>query len=122
MAAITLQESSLYQFCTEKWQEHLKNNDTADLFSVKFCIHQWLEIKLELPNWYGRNWDALWDCLTGWIGLPIELVWLQNKDEDFFLPANFIEELDKHIEFLLNLFTEAAAETDELTFSITAFL
>ena len=27
-------------------------------------LHETLAEQLELPDWYGRNLDALWDCLT----------------------------------------------------------
>ena len=26
-------------------------------------IHQEIKIKFGFPDWYGENWDALWDCL-----------------------------------------------------------
>lgn len=32
--------------------------------------HAVLATSLRLPDYYGRNADALWDCLTGCIGLP----------------------------------------------------
>lgn len=28
-------------------------------------IHQILKTKFGLPEYYGENWDALWDCLDG---------------------------------------------------------
>ncbi len=28
-------------------------------------IHDILKEQLGLPEYYGRNWDALWDCLDG---------------------------------------------------------
>ena len=38
-------------------------------------LHDVLSEVLELPDYYGRNLDALWDCLTGWIDPPVEVVW-----------------------------------------------
>jgi len=45
----------------------------------KSDLHIELKEKLGLPIYYGKNLDALWDCLTGWIDLPIEVEW---KDFD----------------------------------------
>jgi ribonuclease inhibitor len=42
-------------------------------------LHDALKRTLELPEYYGRNLDALWDCLTGWIETPLTLVW-QNYE------------------------------------------
>jgi len=38
-------------------------------------LHEVLARVLELPEHYGRNLDALWDCLTGWMAPPVEIVW-----------------------------------------------
>lgn len=45
----------------------------------EYELHIEIKEKLELPIYYGENLDALWDCLTGWIDLPIEVEW---KDYD----------------------------------------
>ncbi|WP_046215261.1 barstar family protein [Paenibacillus wulumuqiensis] len=44
-------------------------------FSTIQELHEQLKEKLELPEFYGGNLDALWDCLTGMIELPLELHW-----------------------------------------------
>lgn len=38
-------------------------------------FHIEIKIILELPEYYGANLDALWDCLTGWIKTPLTLIW-----------------------------------------------
>ena len=38
-------------------------------------LHVILKEKLKLPDYYGGNLDALWDCITGDIDLPITLEW-----------------------------------------------
>ncbi|WP_102272008.1 barstar family protein [Cytobacillus massiliigabonensis] len=38
-------------------------------------FHKHIKDKLELPDYYGGNLDALWDCLTGWIDMPLLIVW-----------------------------------------------
>ena len=36
-------------------------------------LHNEIKSKLELPEWYGNNLDALWDMLTGFIETPINI-------------------------------------------------
>lgn len=33
-----------------------------------------LKIQLELPSFYGKNWDAFWDAITGLIEMPDILI------------------------------------------------
>ena len=42
-------------------------------------VHLELKRKLKLPNYYGGNLDALWDCLTDLVDLPLEIEW-KNYD------------------------------------------
>ena len=37
-------------------------------------LHEILMEALEFPDFYGMNTDALWDCLTGFIELPVSVV------------------------------------------------
>lgn len=48
-------------------------------FKDKEGFHELLKLKLDLPEYYGKNLDALWDCLTGDIELPIRIIW-ENFD------------------------------------------
>ncbi|WP_344013755.1 barstar family protein [Streptomyces thermospinosisporus] len=36
-------------------------------------LHRLLQRKLGFPDFYGRNWNALWDAITGLVDLPQEL-------------------------------------------------
>lgn len=36
-------------------------------------MHQLVKTKLDFPERYGENLDALWDCLTGWIETPVSI-------------------------------------------------
>lgn len=36
-------------------------------------LHNEIKNKLNLPDWYGGNLDALWDSLTGMIETPVEV-------------------------------------------------
>lgn len=42
-----------------------------------------IQTKLQLPKWFGKNADALWDMLTGYIQTPCEIVFIGfNKKEN----------------------------------------
>ena len=45
---------------------------TIDFTAVKTVWYFYEAIKkgLELPDWFGKNLDALWDMLTGYIEYP----------------------------------------------------
>ncbi|MEU3195791.1 barstar family protein [Streptomyces sp. NPDC006996] len=36
-------------------------------------LHRLLQRELRFPDFYGRNWNALWDAITGLVDLPHEL-------------------------------------------------
>ncbi|WP_145318661.1 barstar family protein [Paenibacillus xylanexedens] len=48
-------------------------------FASSAELHQQLKDKLHLPDFYGGNLDALWDCLTGTIEFPLELKWTNYR-------------------------------------------
>lgn len=72
--------------------------------------HDILKRKLELPEYYGKNLDALWDCLTGWLDVPVQIKW-NNYNDSYFQLGSYAEELK-------NVFEEASEEMDELVFEI----
>ncbi len=49
-------------------------------------VHQIIKEELDFPDYYGRNMDALWDCLTDMVGDPlhIELIGFERMQR-FFL-------------------------------------
>ena len=44
-----------------------------------------IQKRMNLPEWFGKNADALWDMLTGHIGLPCEitLIGFNQKENDY---------------------------------------
>ncbi|MER0467169.1 barstar family protein [Bacillus cabrialesii subsp. cabrialesii] len=54
-------------------------------FENKEVLHETLKDKLEFPGYYGGNSDALWDCLTVWMDLPLTLVWRNFEFSKKFL-------------------------------------
>ncbi|WP_353856192.1 barstar family protein [Bacillus sp. Bos-x628] len=65
-------------------------------------LHEQLKATLHLPDHYGKNLDALWDCLTGEIELPVQLIW-----EDFLVSKEYLGE---YADTLQKLFKEAEME------------
>ena len=46
-----------------------------DFTNVKYYLemHEVIRKGLDFPDYYGRNWDAFWDCLTNMYGNPINI-------------------------------------------------
>jgi len=62
-------------------------------------LHAALKEALELPDYYGNNLDALWDCLTGWVGMPLTIRWLHYHESE--------KKLGEYSRLLLQLFRDA---------------
>lgn len=44
--------------------------------TTKFKLHEEIKNKLNLPDFYGNNLDALWDMLTGYVLMPLTIVFI----------------------------------------------
>jgi RNAse (barnase) inhibitor barstar len=55
---------------------------TIDVTNVQSAneLHLLLKEKLEFPNFYGENWDAFWDAITGLVSLPDKLIFVGWAD------------------------------------------
>jgi ribonuclease inhibitor len=71
-------------------------------------LHKVLAEALELPEHYGRNLDALWDCLTGWVDTPIVIVWNHY--------ATTVAVLGEHAENAAKVFDNAVKEVPGIEF------
>lgn len=68
-------------------------------------LHNLLEQELHLPEWYGRNLDALWDCLTD----------LQQETElEVHGRDTFMQNMGDYALRLLRLLRQAAEENENL--------
>ncbi|MBN7742171.1 barstar family protein [Bacillus velezensis] len=77
--------------------------DGKDVTSTE-TLHRILKDQLEFPDFYGENLNALWDCLTGWIELPLTLVW-----KNFDISQ---KELGSDADNVLRILKKAQAELD----------
>lgn len=48
-------------------------------------FHQRIKALLDLPEYYGENLDALWDCLTSDVELPLTVVWRNYAQSKLYL-------------------------------------
>ncbi len=65
---------------------------------------------LDFPDWFGRNLDALYDLLTGWVEGPVRIVWRRD--------ARTRRELGEWGEALRRLLEEVAAERQDVEVEI----
>lgn len=49
-------------------------------------LHTTIAEGLDLPDWYGKNLDALWDALTGMVGRPLKITWINAEQSKERLP------------------------------------
>jgi RNAse (barnase) inhibitor barstar len=83
-------------------------------------VHHWLAEQLTFPDYYGHNLDALWDCLTGELPLPLHIVWLNDCDQTNS-PANehtngLTKRSTSDYSNFISILEEAAEEVDGLSF------
>ncbi|AHD05695.1 barnase inhibitor [Paenibacillus larvae subsp. pulvifaciens] len=67
-------------------------------------LHTVLKEALELPDYYGNNLDALWDCLTGYVAMPLTIRWVHFQESE--------KKLGDHSRLLLQLFRDAEEELE----------
>ena len=82
----------------------------GNLFKDVAITHKILKEKLELPDYYGENLDALWDCLTGEIELSVCIKWSNYKASCHYL--------GEYAEKLRNVSEDAATERDNFSLQI----
>lgn len=73
-------------------------------------IHIFLQEVLDMPDFYGRNLDALWDFLTGIIEIPLTIRWINLKESE--------TKLGEDCQRLLQLFREVEEEIDDFQLKV----
>jgi ribonuclease inhibitor len=78
---------------------HLNGSRMTD----KASTHGYLKRKLALPDYYGENLDALWDCLT---------TDFSGKKIIIHKPQTIVDNLGSYGEAIIQLFREAEEENE----------
>lgn len=74
----------------------MKQSITIDLAEIETigALHAALSHHLEFPHFYGMNWDAFWDAITGLVEMPKKLVFKNCHKLKKDLPEEFEIMLD----------------------------
>ena len=70
-------------------------------------LHEYLKEAFGLPDYYGHNMDALWDCLHCSFDEPTTIV-LKNL-------SGISKDLTEAVEIMLELFADLEREDEEVT-------
>jgi len=70
-------------------------------------LHNIIREKLELPEGYGCNLDALWDSITGMMYVPAEVTIVYRPEKNSQWVREYVEEV-------VSIFQEAREQYDEI--------
>lgn len=84
----------------------LKGNEITS----KDKLHDILKKELELPDYYGKNLDALWDCLSEEIEVPLMIIW-----QDYDISK---ENLGEYADKVVELFEDARNEFEYFSYEL----
>ena len=77
-------------------------------------IHLILKTKFGLPEYYGENWDALWDCLDGLFSGS------ENVKVNIYGFLSLPEDLREYCMTMLKIFDDVHEETPNVIFEVVS--
>ena len=75
-------------------------------------IHLVLKTKFGLPEYYGENWDALWDCLDGLF------YGIEEFEVKIYGFMSLPDDLREYCEVMLEIFEDVHRETPNVIFEL----
>ena len=91
-----------------------KINVELDFTNMKYPaqLHKELKTKFEFSDYYGENWDALWDCLDGWY----------DDDEDVIVEIRGLDtmpdDMRRYAQKMLKVFDDVHSNSPNVKFEI----
>lgn len=70
-----------------------QNDDRIELITIDVTnvinsnqLHSLLKKNLDFPDFYGMNWDAFWDAITGLVEMPKRLILIGWENVEKTIP------------------------------------
>lgn len=75
-------------------------------------LHKEIRQKLNLPDWYGENLDALWDSLIGVIETPVDIRIVYKPQ------TAMAKRMKPYVDEIITVFNEAVIQFHEINLKI----